>query len=94
MLVAWDPTRLTIDVQHAVHYAKKADINGFGRHSEQVNIGWKSFVIDEAFSTEGCLDGWEGVTDIGSPFGDGIYKKKSVSGRQPSETKLKKFMYA
>lgn len=38
-------------------------------------------MIDQAFSSEGCLDDWEGTTDIGSPFGDGIYRKKSVSVR-------------
>lgn len=47
----------------------------------QVNIGWKSFVIDQAESVEGCLDEWEGTTDIGSPFGDGVYRKKSVGAR-------------
>lgn len=44
----------------------------------KVDIGWKSFVIVESNSAEGCLDGWKGVTDIGTPFGDGIYRKKSV----------------
>lgn len=44
----------------------------------QVNIGWKSFVIEDAVSREGCLDGWEGKTEIGDPFGDGVYMKKSV----------------
>eukprot|EP00752_Nemacystus_decipiens_P013014 g11513.t1 len=50
----------------------------FGQDMLGVNIGWKSFVIDDAFSTEGCLDEWSGTTDIGSPFGDGIYRKKSA----------------
>lgn len=38
-------------------------------------------MIDEAVSLEGCLDGWEGTKDIGSPFGDGVYRKKSVGAR-------------
>lgn len=44
----------------------------------QVDIGWKSFVIREANSQDGCLDGWEGVNDIGTPFGDGVYEKTTV----------------
>lgn len=36
-------------------------------------------MVDVANSAEGCLDGWEGTTDIGTPFGDGVYRKKSVS---------------
>lgn len=35
-------------------------------------------MVEEAVTTSGCLDGWEGTTDIGTPFGDGIYKKKTV----------------
>lgn len=47
-------------------------------HLLQVDIGWESFEIVEAKSEGGCLDGWEGVTDIGTPFGDGAYSKDSV----------------
>lgn len=45
----------------------------------QVDIGWKSFVIREANSQDGCLDGWEGVNDIGTPFGDGVYEKTTTT---------------
>ncbi|CAM9772829.1 unnamed protein product [Pylaiella littoralis] len=50
----------------------------FGADLLGVTIGWKSFVVERASSTDGCLDGWQGKTDIGSPFGDGIYSKKSM----------------
>ncbi|CAM9912464.1 unnamed protein product [Scytosiphon promiscuus] len=65
---------LTSGAQNAVDEGQNCV---FGEDMLGVNIGWKSFVIDHAVSTEGCLDGWEGTTDIGSPFGDGIYRKKT-----------------
>ncbi|CAM9453337.1 unnamed protein product [Hapterophycus canaliculatus] len=65
---------LTSEAQNAVDEGQDCV---FGQDMLGVNIGWKSFVIDHAVSTEGCLDGWEGTTDIGTPFGDGIYKKKT-----------------
>ena len=57
---------------------------------KQANIGWKSFVITKAVSTKGCIDDWEGESEIGSSFGTGIIKKATVS-IQRSASSVKKW---